>query len=344
MAYHRTSPATEPVRRYLLQMIAKSGPEPERLISERDLAEKLRLSRVTVRRAIEELEEIQYIIRLPGRKGAFTNPAMSSMVDHCIGLVVSQNYIGQIFSQFIGGITNELYAQRYAYNFSLFNYRRNAPEDVAFELENSGYDCLVWHTQAPEDLEVIELLLEHDFPVLTICNPNYPEWGHPSRGWYGLDNDFAGRTLASYFIREQCGNIVYCSDNTVFLSSFRDELAKHGILLPDNNILQDENDLPTLLASGTDGLCCLQSQSQTKILLDLISRQEHGNKLKILLPPSMNSERHRKEYPNLHIILPDTDYYQRQCLALGEEVARGIIGVLNGKQSAPEGVLLKSYF
>ena len=32
MAYHKKSLATEPVRRYLLQMIAKSGSEPERLL------------------------------------------------------------------------------------------------------------------------------------------------------------------------------------------------------------------------------------------------------------------------------------------------------------------------
>ena len=197
MAFHRTSPATEPVRRYLLHAVAKSGPEPERLLSERELAQKLRLSRVTVRRAIEELEESHFIIRRPGRKGAFTNPAMSSEVEHTIGVMIYQNYIGRIFSQFLSGLSEELYSMGDHYSMSLIHNKRGicSPEDFAFEIENSGFDCLVWHMQTPEDVAVINLLLKHDFPVLTICNPNFPEWVHPDRNWFGLDTEVRPDTV-----------------------------------------------------------------------------------------------------------------------------------------------------
>ena len=343
MPYHRTSPATEPVRRYLLQMIAKSGAEPVRLLSERELAKKLHLSRVTVRRVIEELEANRCIIRLPGRKGAFTNPEMASKVEHSVGVVVYRNYIGQLFSQFLGGISEELYSQGHPFCLSLFHGAGKTPAEQAFELENSGYDCVVWHTQTPEDLAVIDLLLRHDFPVLTICNPNYPEWGRPVRAWYGFDLEDAGDAVASRFLRRGCGKILYCSRNTAFLPPLRNGLSRRGISLPDENVLLEEKDfcqrIPPLLASGADGLFCRMNEASTTALLGFLAGLKESSGLKIILPPRIFSERCRREYPQLDIEFPDTAYFQRQCMALGRRVAHGILA---GKGPA-EGVLLKSY-
>ncbi len=343
MSYHRTLPATEPVRRYLLQMVAKSGSEPVRLLSERDLAEKLHLSRVTVRRAIEELEALRCIIRLPGRKGAFTNPEMASKVEHAVGIVVYRNYIGQLFSQFLSGISEELYSQGHPFCLSLFRGAGKTPAEQAFELENSGYDCVVWHTQTPEDLAVIDLLLRHDFPVLTICNPNYPEWGRPRRAWYGFDLEDAGDAVASRFLRCGCGKILYCSRNAEFLLPLRRGLSRRGVSLPDENVLLEEKDffqrIPPLLTSGADGLFCRMNEASTTALLEFLAGMKNSRGLKIILPPRIFSERCRREYPQLDIEFPDTAYFQRQCIALGRRVAHGILA---GKGPA-EGVLLKSH-
>ena len=346
MAYHKKSLATEPVRRYLLQMIAKSGSEPERLLPERDLAEKLHLSRVTVRRAIEELENVNYIIRLPGRRGAFTNPAMSSKAEHAIGIVISQNYIGQLFSLFLSGLSQKLYEMNIHYCFSLYSKPDKTPQEIAFELENSGFDCIVWHTQAPEDVNVINLLHEHHFPVLTICNPNYPDWKKPASGWYQFDTDNAAKVLASYFVREKCKKVVFYSLDEFFIPAFRKELEENGIAIDNtcifNNVQKLKKALPSLIENGMDGIFIQRDDLHMKEILHCISAEKDRYKVKILLSPGLATQRDKSEFPHLNIALPDMDYYRHQCVALGGEVANGIADILDSG-TIPPGVTLNGY-
>lgn len=58
------------------------GVDPELLPGEMELCEKFKVSRVTVRRAIESLIAGAYIIRLPKRRGAFTNPEMAKSIPY----------------------------------------------------------------------------------------------------------------------------------------------------------------------------------------------------------------------------------------------------------------------
>ena len=343
MPPYKTLLTTESVRRYLLQIIAKSGTEPVRLEPERDLAEKLHVSRVTVRRAMESLKESGLLMSLPGRKGTFTNPAASGSVEHTVGIVIYHSYVGLIFSQFLSGLSEELYSLGYNCSFTMLPRSENTPEKEAFELENSGCDCIVWHTQTPDDFSVINRMLADDYPVLTICNPNYPEWGRPVRSWYGFDLEDAGDAVASRFLRRGCGKILYCSRNTAFLPPLRNGLSRRGVSLPDENVLLEEKDfcqrIPPLLASGADGLFCRMNEASTTALLGFLAGLKESSGLKIILPPRIFSERCRREYPQLDIECPDTAYFQRQCMALGRRVAHGILA---GKGPA-EGVLLKSY-
>ncbi|MBR2425182.1 MAG: LacI family DNA-binding transcriptional regulator [Lentisphaeria bacterium] len=340
MAYHRTSMATEPVRRYLLQIIAKSGAEPERLLPERDLAEKLHLSRVTVRRAIKELEDVNYIIRIPGRRGAFTNPAMSSNAEHAIGIVVSQNYIGQLFSLFLSGISERLYESGVHFCFSLYCKPDKSVQEIAFELENSGYDCLVWHTQSPEDLEVISLLQQHNFPVLTICNPNYPEWGTPEKRWYNFDFDDGGKIQASYFLQKKCKRVIYFGKNCNVMPSFQKELKEHGIRVDETS---DFTQLKTFLDAGANGIYCQHDEALTKDLLFYISSRKDLAGVPILLPPRLMSTRYKEDFPHLNITLPDINYFRQQCVVLGKEVADGIANILEKKIITDKCVTIKGY-
>ena len=259
MPQYKTSLATESVKRYLLQIIAKSGTEPVRLLPERELAEKLRVSRVTVRRAIEELEGSNHIIRLPGRNGAFTNPSVSAAVGYTVGIVIYHCYVGQIFSQFLNGLSTELYALGYNCSFTLLARSESNPEKEAFELENCGCDCIVWHTQTSGDLSVIDRMLRDGFPVLTICNPNFPEWGHPARGWYAFDMD-AGEEIAAYFLDRGCVHTVFCSEESIRYRSFetRMQIEKKGAV---NALLANPEEvrkqLPVLLKKKMiDGIYC----------------------------------------------------------------------------------------
>ena len=345
MICYKNSFATEAVRRYLLQLIAKSGPEPERLPPERELAERLHLSRVTVRRAIEELENMSYILRLPGRKGAFTNPAVASEVEHTIGIVVYQNYVGQIFSQFLSGLSGELYRCGHHYNFSLFQRSGSSASQVAFELENSGYDCIVWHTQAPEDLEVIRLLHLHKFPVFTLCNPNFPEWGMAPGQNYGLDMQQAGEAQAAFLLKKQCRKPGLCCSGGVsaMTEAFQRKLAENGVSAGAENFFCSAGSfldcLDVLLEKGMDGICCSLGEPQILALLAALSAHEKAHRIPILLQSRNFSIRCRAEYKHLQIFYPDTSFYQEQCLALGSHLAHGIISRLKTGVAGPDVLL-----
>ena len=77
---------TEPVKRFLIQAVAKSGPKPERLPNELELCKRFSVSRPTVHKAVEELIEIGYVQHLPGRRGIFSNPEYVQMAPFSIAL------------------------------------------------------------------------------------------------------------------------------------------------------------------------------------------------------------------------------------------------------------------
>lgn len=83
---------TEAVVHYLLSRIRHAGVDPELLPGEMELCEKFKVSRVTVRRAIESLIAGAYIIRLPKRRGAFTNPEMAKSIPYPVGIAVDMGY------------------------------------------------------------------------------------------------------------------------------------------------------------------------------------------------------------------------------------------------------------
>ena len=331
MPPYKTLLTTESVRRYLLQIIAKSGTEPVRLEPERDLAEKLHVSRVTLRRAMESLKGAGLLMSLPGRKGTFTNPAASGSVEHTVGIVIYHSYVGLIFSQFLSGLSEELYSLGYNCSFTMLPRSENTPEKEAFELENSGCDCIVWHTQTPDDFSVINRMLADDYPVLTICNPNYPEWGHPERNWYALDMD-AGAEIASFFLERGCTRPLFCSNELLRFRSFAAKMKEKkmdpaALFLPDPEEIRKT--LPRLLkAKKIDGVYCSH-----RTLGTVLKALPKGCAVPILSPHSTDQELKDCNPNGIPLVSFDRIFLQKQCRTLGAMIARGIGQIFEGKIS-----------
>ena len=328
MPPYKTLLTTESVRRYLLQIIAKSGTEPVRLESERDLAEKLRVSRVTVRRAMESLKESGLLMSLPGKKGTFTNPATSSSVEHTVGIVIYHSYVGLIFSQFLSGLSEKLYSLGYNCSFTMLPRSESTPEKEAFELENSGCDCIVWHTQTPDDIAVINRMLADGYPVLTICNPNYPEWGHPARNWYALDMD-AGTEIAAYFLERGCTRPLFCSNELLRFRSFAAKMKEEKIDVK-NAVLSDpeaiRKTLPELLKKKKiDGVYCSH-----RTLGTVLKALPEGCNVPILSPHSTDQELKSCNPNGIPLVSFDRVFLQKQCRTLGAMIARGIGQIFEG--------------
>ncbi len=169
MAEYKTMPLTTSIKNYLLQRIAKAGTEPERLPSEMDLCAKFGVSRITVRRAIESLETINYIIRLPGRQGAFTNPAVAMAVPHLVGILMgdgSRNYINTLTAEILTGFMEKMKDSDCDFEFMILNINGN--QDAAREIENMALDGILWIMPEETMVEQIDMLIRKEFPVVTL--------------------------------------------------------------------------------------------------------------------------------------------------------------------------------
>ena len=93
MAEKRKTPKQDEIRLYLLRLIATQSSLNPRRISETALARQFRTTRPTLHAVCESLEAIEYLIRLPGRHGLFTNP------DYCRENIFYGLNCGVIFGQ-----------------------------------------------------------------------------------------------------------------------------------------------------------------------------------------------------------------------------------------------------
>jgi hypothetical protein len=341
MSFVKRNFATEPIRRYLWQKIMKAGSTPEKLPGERDIAKMFELSRVTVRRAIAELENSGAIIRLPGRRGAFSNPAVSFDAKYTIGIVIYQDYIGQFFSLILSGIMQELYGVKHGCSFSLY-HNSGGLEKTIRDLKYSGYDAVIWHTQTPDDLKMIDHLTTNGINIIPVMNPNYPEWGTTETPYIGFDMEDSGKVIADFFIYKNCHGVIYIGDKSVICDAFETRLASRFA----GQILTSEikQKLPNLLKNKhVDGFFLCPNNDERKSIESILASSNGLSSIKIMLPPRHSSPEIIKRYPQLDISALDYNFFAMQCIALGEHVAQTAKKLILHKEKMNKTFLLKNY-
>lgn len=157
----KTMPLTAGVKNYLLHCVAKAGTKPERILSEMQLCKKFGVSRITVRRAIQSLEQSKHLIRLPGRHGAFTNPELAMSVPFLVGILChegTQNCFDTALSEILTGFMGALRNINCCFEF--LNLNLNGNQSVAQEIENMAVDGLFWSTPSESRIDDINELLQ----------------------------------------------------------------------------------------------------------------------------------------------------------------------------------------
>ena len=325
MGQFKTSFATERVRRYLLQKILRGGSQPTRLPTERELTELLGLSRVTVRRAIADLEAGRYILRFPEKQGIFTNPAMSEITLHSIGIICSSNYVSNREMLLLGAMGDELMARKCFYSLNFFMLHDAGEEELANELRNSGFDCMV----SFEPSELTESLLARDLPLLVVEYFGYPR--RSSRNFFGTDGEAAGRSVASAIIASGCGRVLFCGDHPEMREGFK-QAAGNRIAIDFTDGNERDRKLYDLLKTNCyDGVAAMMREVGLRRLYDALNELELPHQPKLFLYPWPEAELFRNSNPQYDTEVFDTEYFQMQLKKLGRAMAEGVIRTIAGQ-------------
>ena len=340
----RYSPAAEPVRRFLLRRISQCGDVPEKIPSERELAGMLGISRASVRHAIAELEQNDFLIRLPGHNGAYANPRYSAVVDHCIGIAVHQNFLNSLTARMLGEVSGELSRRGAIFCFNLYHVPEELNEEVLAGLKNSGFDALIWVINYDEEFEAVRYLQERNFPVICIVYGTLPGV-KPQDNVYDFDIEDAGKVMAEYLLSRNCRKLLYFGNDQGKADAFLAEAVRRGAkgeVLPAAPGMMEA--LPRLVARGAvDGIASSASKAWTTEMLDIIQKAAPEKRPVIFLQPTTFSDRAKEVYPELDITCADFSFLLGQWAVLGKRVGSDIFDLLAGKGRKHSGVRFKYY-
>ncbi len=312
---------TEPIKRFLIQLVAKSGPkQPERLPNELDLCERFSVCRPTVHKAVEELIEIGYVQHLPGRRGIFSNPEYVQMAPFSIGILgdnANCSYFGYPNSRILGAFLSHLGDLKANTSFLTLNRK---PELAAVELLNSGLDAVFWNIPDPSYFPIIRKLIEQKIAVTAIGSYFNFLMPRPETNFLGSDYFYQGQCRAEFFLRRKCSNLVYCGNPGPICDGFKAKLKEHKIVFSDSRLINDSEPMSKLVrilkSQRVDGLVCDGNKNQhNRVLRTLL---DYHPAFPILLSYGLDLEQLKKDYPALPLfsIMPKIDLKQLEQIGI----------------------------
>ena len=308
---------TLPVKRYLQRRVDKAGTTPELLPGEMELTRKFGVSRVTVRRAIQDLEELGYVIHTPGRRGLFTNPRESKGMPLIIGIVGGDRqsiffdkFTAMILSGFIPEMEEEL-CQFEFISLSAFVPSRTQDTDI---IRGMGIDALFWLIPEDEDIPLIENLIREHFPVITVNSPFLSDYRSPFSNCIGFDFAQKGKEWANFFLKQNLRSPIYCGGTEERFEAFRDTLLQNGCSFPDSHFIPSGENAEERLAAVfaqdgridgivADGTFCQQT-------VNFLSKRPELHSLCVLLDASDFARKILKEHFELNLHIIEKTYYK----------------------------------
>ena len=334
------------VVRHLIRLVKMSGPEPELLPGELALAAKLSVSRVTVRRGMEQLLARQMLLKLPGRKGTFTNPTFARQLPYTIGIGVSDGNWDSIGENEAIGLSAFLKKMSHFEDFPwLYEFCNGGPEmDLEVKIGECCMQAMVWFSPTAFMIPKLQELALRDFPIVIVGPSGIPENGEMIT-YNGILRDHAafGEELAAFILERGWKRPIYCGGDGETFQTLCRILKENGIVIPPENILatwEEMRDNLAGLVAGEAGDCIYTdgSDSRYHLLAAEIGKVKEKNIPVILerLPASLSYQR---EYPylNIHFLRKDTvQLFSRKAGALAGEL---LFKQLRKKKKFPSRIL-----
>jgi len=160
------------IRKYVVGQIARSGDRQMRLASTRDLAKRFGVSHPTVVKALKDLVSDGFLLVKPG-VGTFTNPQNESAnggISKVVGILWGDGkdvFISRIAMSVKSAIVEALLSRSSTFRLQDCHLTRSL-KDVVAEIENEGFDGLIWGMPAASALPTIMELKSKGLPVLCV--------------------------------------------------------------------------------------------------------------------------------------------------------------------------------
>ena len=338
MSKSKTELLIAPIIRYINNLVAKSGQQaPELLPGEMALCEQFKVGRGTVRRALDQLIRQQTVIRLPGRKGYFSNPEQSINAKQNIGILVDSGHIAAMAGPSCSCMRGCLEVLEQDLNCIYFPilHSRN-PEECRKELESLQLDALLWIAPKNEYIGVLDDLAESGMVVFSIENPYVPLEKIPRCNSFLFDYSSVGRKQAEYLL------LHHCTEVYTFMSSSKTSLglskafAEASFPLKKENFITEhsdmEKDLRKALECGSlQAVIACGPMERYLAVSTLLASHPHGKNVRILVEPEPQSRSLRSRFPELRYEeVPGIDIYKSSYEA-GKRAAKRVMKILTGE-------------
>ena len=336
---------TQPIKRYLHRIVDKAGKTPQRLPLEQELMDLFKISRITVRRALEELEEEGFAIRLEKRKGLFTNPKHSLNLQYIIGVVVHgrQSYFHSNYSSLIAaGFSLEMGNVRYQQE--MLTLPDEMDENFAATLKETLLDALLWIIPDDRDIPVINQMLLKQYPVISVLSPYVDTDPLPTGNFIRFDFAQKGAAWAKFFLDRNLRNPLYCGGTRERMEGFRKMFEKHGILIPESHVIPEQENMADVLEKlfrnepAIDGL--VADGTVYTPVLEFLKRNPDRKNLPVLFDGDSLAQQLRFANPALNIHSIETTYYQTGVKA-GRTAAKTLLNCFQNHGQPQPGRIIK---
>lgn len=309
---------TTPIINYVQRCVARAGQKPERILSEMQLCKKFAVSRVTVRRALKSLEENNFLIRLPGRQGAFTNPDIAMSIPNLVGIICDdgiKNYLSADTSEIFAGFVTALKRSDCAYEFLRLSNTDN--KLIAREIENMSLDGLLWIAPGEDQIPAINFLIEDNFPIVTVASINDSEVPKPLSNT--ITRDFVQHAInyAQQMHKKNYRNIIRLGGYNITAKAFKNEMLQNGINIPDEFFIREIEEvsekLPEFLNKyQIDAIIGTGGVQRYEKLLKVINSDEKWYKIPLYFESGFLCRKIKQKNPHLKIILHPSHYSRRE--------------------------------
>jgi len=156
------------IRKRLLGMIFKAGPEPVRLASSREMAKQFGVTHMTVSRVMKDLAEDGYLVIKPGI-GTFASPKNNNVLNgaRLFGLVVGDGkyaFFDRVEAKFFSSFMDAFlrFSERHwVQHYSILSQLDSSEQ----ELRDANFEGLVWIMPHAQALPTIKALNSSGLPV-----------------------------------------------------------------------------------------------------------------------------------------------------------------------------------
>lgn len=304
------------IQRYVMaHLMPQCTSEPLRF-SERELARTLKVNRLTVHRAAEDLLRREYLIRIPGRRGLFLNPdcQASGRGEKYYGVLTNNGEIPVMVrdtNQILKGFLDA--AQNFSYiDCQFLSLTARTPERMVSEIISYPLHALIWFFPPPQMYPVIDLLLEKSLP-LAIVNPVKNSCIVPYRtNSITIDYSAIGRMFAEKVLESGFRKVIFAGLKSPVFGSFRQTLADTKFPFSASDFIEytpknhDPEKLVSLIRKRKTELVV----SDGMLFHDLgkLSRLLDFSALQFLLLPMRHVKTYVAEHPEWHVLFPDFDF------------------------------------